>query len=54
MNLRLPATVWYEISINQPQEVKIEKQKTQYDLSLTIEKKNDFKFLWLGVTERGV
>lgn len=38
-DLWLPATVWYKISINLPQEVKIEKQKTQYDLSLTIEKK---------------
>lgn len=38
-DLWLPATVWYEISINLPQEVRIEKQKTQYDLSLTIEKK---------------
>lgn len=38
-DLWLPAIVWYEISINLPQEVKIEKEKTQYDLSLTIEKK---------------
>lgn len=38
-DLWLPAKVWYAISINQPQEVKIEKQNTQYDLSLTIEKK---------------
>lgn len=30
--LWLPPTVWYEISINLPQEVKIEKQKTQHDI----------------------